>query len=188
MSVAVICQARTAPLLHRSQILITAAVTCVAAAGCDARKLGDPEATVIFSADLAVIRNAKSGSSCLIDGCVAIDARDDVGANATDYPVTKDLGTFPGDQIPPLLSVLLDPTTYEWEYSKGCIVTPGVKLTFQSDGRQVDILFCFECDILSVYRDGKLVSSGNFDFGRRQLVDLLKANFPDDQLIQSLAL
>ena len=183
----VICQPRSVPLLQSIQILITAAVTCLATLGCDTRKLGDPEATVIFSADLAVIRDAEFGSSYLIDGSVAIEGDDDIGANATDYPVTKDLGPFPQDQIPHLLSVLRDPKTYEWEYVKGCIVTPGVKLKFQSDGHQVDVLFCFECDILSVYRDGQYVSGGNFDFGRPQLVDLLTANFPNDPLIQSLS-
>lgn len=183
----VIPQPRSVPLLHRIQILITATVTCLATLGCDTRKLGDPEATVIFSADLAVIREADFGSSFLIDGSVAIEGNDDVGPNATDYPVTKDLGPFPRDQIPHLLSVLLDPKSYEWEYSKGCIVTPGVKLKFQSDGHQVEVLFCFECDILSVYRDDQYVSGGNFDFGRPKLVDLLKANFPNDPLIQSLA-
>ena len=174
-------------MLHRIQILITALVTCLATLGCDTQKLGNPEATVIFSPDLAVIREADSGSGYLIDGGVALKRGVDVGANATDYPVAKDLGAFPKDQIPMLLSVLLDPKTYEWEYSKSCIFIPGVKLSFQSDGHRVDVLFCFDCDILSIYRNGQYVSGGNFDFGRPQLVDLLKANFPDDPLIQSLA-
>lgn len=167
-------------------MLITAATVFFGISGCDRRTLGDPEATVIGSANLAVIRSAESGKVYLIDGTAGVASGDYAGANAADYPVTKDLGSLPGDQIPELVSVLVDPKTYEWDHNKGCIVTPGVKLSFHSDGHRVDVLFCFECDILVVYRDGQYSSAGNFDFGRPQLVDFLKANFPHEPLIQSL--
>lgn len=169
------------------QILI-AGVAGLAFAGCEGRRLGDPSATIILAVDLAVIRDAESGHGYLIDGLAAIENDDNVKTNATDYSVVKDLGAIPQDQTSDLLSVLLDPRTYEWENSKGCIVAPGVKLTFQADGHQVDLLFCLDCYVLLVYRDDQLVSSGNFDFGGPRLVDQLKSIFPDDPLIQPPAL
>lgn len=173
-------------MLHCLPVLIIAATVYLSICGCDTRPLGSPETAIIGSANVALIRSAESGRGYLIDGSALIASGDNVDANTADYPVTKDLGAFPQDQISELATILLDPKTYEWEAVKGCIPTPGVKLGFRSASHQIDILFCFECDTLIVYRDGKYVSAGNFDFGRPRIVDFLKANFPDDPIIQSL--
>ncbi len=172
---------------RRFQTPMMAVIAFLCIPGCESRKVGNPETSVIGSHNVNAIRDADSASGYLIDGNIATTSATEVGANAGDYPVTKELGPFPSRQITGLLSILLDPAAYEWEYSKSCIATPGVKLSFRSGDHQIDLLLCFECDILMVYRDDKYVSSGNIDFGRPKLVALLKASYPDDPTIQSLA-
>lgn len=161
------------------------AILCII--GCETSPPGHPDSEVIGSANLTIIRSADSNTVSLIDGGVDHDEVGGVRVNVSDYPVTQNLGELASDQVPRLLAILLDPATYEWEHAKACIVTPGVRLSFQSASDQVDILFCFQCDILFVYRDGEYVSGGSFDFGRPQLVELLKDHFPNEPLIQSLA-
>ncbi len=92
----------------------------------------------------------------------------------------------PDDEVSKLRAVLLDESTYGWEYAKGCIPDYGVRIQFQHDSDEVDVLLCFECNILLVYHNGKAVGGEDFDDGRPQLVEIAKAVFPDDEVIQSL--
>jgi hypothetical protein len=52
--------------------------------------------------------------------------------------------------------------------------------------KTVDVVFCFQCDILSVYQNGVAVASEDFDPIRPALVPLMKKLFPKDGEIQSL--
>lgn len=87
-----------------------------------------------------------------------------------------------------LRDVLLNPHIYGWNSWKGCGPTFGVRIQFATLEDNVDILFCFDCNILSVYQNGKIVAwgEGDFDSGREPLVKAVKALFPDDELIQSM--
>lgn len=50
----------------------------------------------------------------------------------------------------------------------------------------LDILFCFYCDSLVFYLNGKAKGGGLFDPMQPQLVPIMKSLFPDDDSIQSL--
>lgn len=85
-----------------------------------------------------------------------------------------------------LRDVLLDKESYELEMAKGCEPVFGVGVTFVKGERSVDVLFCFACDILVVYQDGKVVGDEDFDPARTRLVRLVKNFFPTDDVIQQL--
>ena len=85
-----------------------------------------------------------------------------------------------------LQKVLLDENSYELNSAKGCEPVFGVGLSFLTDKRTVDVLFCFQCDILVVYDNGKEVGGEDFDPVRPQLVAVMKNIFPGDEVIQQL--
>jgi len=168
-------------------LAIAPALIVLVLPGCDSRRLGDPESQVLGQWNIDVIRASDTATGYLIDGSVALEGDDHAfGASASDFPEIAELGVCTDDSTSELLNILLDPTVYEWESAKGCIPTPGVKLSFRSPEHVVDILFCFECDILSVYRDNERMSGGNFDHGRRRFVQWLQRQFPDHPDIQKL--
>jgi hypothetical protein len=69
---------------------------------------------------------------------------------------------------------------------KTCVPLYGVRLAFNGPKGSVDVLLCFECNLLGVFRDGKRVGAGAFDVGRPELVYIAKQLFPDDELIQKM--
>ena len=85
-----------------------------------------------------------------------------------------------------LRDLLLDKESYELEMAKGCEPIFCVGVTFARGEQSVDVLFCFECDILAVYQDGRSVGDEDFDPARTRLVKLVKKFFPDDDVIQQL--
>ena len=89
------------------------------------------------------------------------------------------------DQVT-LRDLLLDEGSYELEMAKGCEPVFGVGMSFASGGKAVDILFCFQCDILVVYQDGRAVGDEDFDPARTRLVTLVKKFFPNDNVIEQL--
>lgn len=82
--------------------------------------------------------------------------------------------------------LLLDEKSYLWDVGKGCDPIFGVRLEFVQGDKSTDIFFCFECDILQVYVEGKPVSSEDFDDVRPQLVKMMQKIFPKDKAIQGL--
>jgi len=85
-----------------------------------------------------------------------------------------------------LRDLLLDKESYELEMAKACEPIFGVGVTFARGEQSVDVLFCFECDILAVYQDGRVVGDEDFDPARTRLVRLMKNFFPADDVIQQL--
>jgi hypothetical protein len=85
-----------------------------------------------------------------------------------------------------LAALLLDPRSYVWNEAKGCDPLYGVRLEFKRKDETVDVIFCFECDILTVYHNGVAGSGEDFDPIRPALVPLMKEIFPKDGEIQSL--
>ena len=50
----------------------------------------------------------------------------------------------------------------------------------------MDVLFCFECDILAVYYNGAMADGEDFDNARGTFLSVFKKLFPDDIAIQEL--
>ncbi|RLS54066.1 MAG: hypothetical protein DWH91_12795 [Planctomycetota bacterium] len=86
-----------------------------------------------------------------------------------------------------LRSILMDDTIYLWDVAKACgEPNYGIRFQFQRGQDNVDVLICFECDILGVYHNGQSVDYEDCDYGRAQLIAIAKELFPDDPAIQAL--
>jgi hypothetical protein len=65
--------------------------------------------------------------------------------------------------------------------NKACAPAPGVVVTFSNGKDEVDVFFCFECNILVVQG-----MRSDFDPSRAKLLRIMKQIFPKDPQIQSL--
>jgi hypothetical protein len=92
------------------------------------------------------------------------------------------------ETIKKLRAVLLDPTAYEFDVAKACEFVPGVGIRFVDKERTVDVVFCFECDVVAIRTSGseRWQGGGSFDPGRARFVAVMKQVFPDDKVIQEL--
>jgi hypothetical protein len=71
-------------------------------------------------------------------------------------------------------------------YPNKCEPDFGVRLEFVRNAKRVNVLLCYNCDILQVYSEGKFHQWRYFNAFRPQLVKLVKEVFPDDEAIQKL--
>ena len=74
-----------------------------------------------------------------------------------------------------------------WEEPKACDPRPGFLLRFTSGGRHVEIVFCFECQILFTYRASESLWYANFDGSTRTIAGLFLQVFPGDPVLSRLA-
>ena len=84
------------------------------------------------------------------------------------------------------LADILRRDIYEWNSAKGCKIMPGVAVRFTRGGMQLDVVFCFECDILVTYFNGREIGSEDFDRAHRALAAVAKELLPNDAEIQKL--
>lgn len=89
-------------------------------------------------------------------------------------------------QAEALRNLLLDHDSYKWDVAKSCLPIYGVRVQFLEGDRAVDVLFCFECNVLAVFRNGRFVAGEDFDPIRGPLLEIVKPLFPDDAVIQEL--
>lgn len=54
----------------------------------------------------------------------------------------------------------------------------GVRIRFYAGADEIDVLLCFHCNLLAVYRNGVLTGGEGFDFIRPVLVRTVKSLFP----------
>ena len=101
------------------------------------------------------------------------------------YPVLGGPVELDADAQRRLRDVLLSDATYLWDRAKACEFLPGVLVRYEDDAT-IDVLFCFSCDELEVYRDGKRCGREDFDPRRRDLVALVQRIFPDDEALRAL--
>ena len=107
-------------------------------------------------------------------------------ADVADYEVISGPVDVGDELAMQAAALLLDPDSYLWDAAKGCEPVYGVRLEFVQGETTVDVAFCFDCDILSVYTQGKAVGGEDFDNIRPQLVGIMQKIFPKDEAIQSL--
>lgn len=92
-----------------------------------------------------------------------------------------------GSQVEQTREVLNSPRTYGFDVAKECIPNYGVRLRFGDEGEAMDLNLCFECKMLAVVRDGKIVGrEEDFDGGASKLTAICKELFPDDPEIQAI--
>jgi hypothetical protein len=106
-----------------------------------------------------------------------------VGRSVDEYPIVGESVAIPALTTEQLIALLSQP---ERELAKACIPAPGVRLDFIRGSETLQVLLCFECKILIVYQDGKLVGGGDFDSSYVDLLRAVKAIFPNDPEIQAL--
>ncbi|MGC1272412.1 MAG: hypothetical protein WBC44_01800 [Planctomycetaceae bacterium] len=94
--------------------------------------------------------------------------------------------TVPKESAKNVARSLLSYDSYEWDSAKGCLPIYGVRLSFARGDDRVDVLLCFQCDVLLVYRNGKITGGEDFDAIRPVLVRTVKPLFPDDEVVQGL--
>ena len=106
----------------------------------------------------------------------------------SDYEMASGPFDIPEPTTAKLRTVLLDPSAYVGPDGpkKGCYPDFGVRIQFEEEKDAVDVLICFQCDILAVYHNGNLAGGGDFAPGRSKLLAVVKELFPDDDAIRSL--
>jgi hypothetical protein len=107
-------------------------------------------------------------------------------ATLSDYPMTAGPVEVPAAISSELSKTLSAAGSYGWDYAKGCAPRYGVGITFRGSVNRIDVLFCFECDVLLVARDGSIIGGEDFDDIRPSLVRAVKVLFPSDSVIQNL--
>jgi hypothetical protein len=75
--------------------------------------------------------------------------------------------------------------------AKACHPDPGIVITFFNGKEDIDVFFCFECNILEAVRTAKGEKAmpglrSDFDPSRAKLLRIMKQIFPKDLRIQSL--
>ena len=105
----------------------------------------------------------------------------------SDFPISKGPIAVHDEIAVKLAVALSDPRSYWWDLAKLCVPTYGVRLTFEADGGALDILLCFECNILAIFSDGTEIGGEDFDYMRPVLVQAVKQIFPDDVELQALS-
>ena len=107
-------------------------------------------------------------------------------AQFSDWATIAGPATLSPETAAEVSAALVSPSSYEWHYAKGCWPNFGARLSFHQGSEQVDVLLCFECDILWIVRNGRRIGGEDFDDVRAVLARAVKEAFPDDEVIQSL--
>ncbi len=103
------------------------------------------------------------------------------------YPIITGPVSVAPETVAPLRDLLLRPKSYSWKAAyKECTFDPGVRTLFEAEGHTIDVLFCFECDQLQIYRDQKYVAALDIDPSRPEFVRIVKQLLPNDPDISAL--
>src|SRR5262249_4775447 len=77
-----------------------------------------------------------------------------------------------------LSRILTDNQSYGWDYYKGCLPEPGVKLRFVRRTAHTDVYFCFRCGTLMGADTSNPWAMANFDPASMKLAAVIKRIFP----------
>ncbi len=121
------------------------------------------------------------------DSAHLLEEDDRERTKASDYEVVGDAVDVPDDIAKRFAAILDAPESYLWDMASGCVPDYGVRLSFVRDSERVDVLFCLECDLLSVFRNDRARGGADFSPAHGRLVAEFKKLFPDDRAIQGLS-
>jgi len=108
------------------------------------------------------------------------------GPKIGEYPILAGPVALDDATRAELASILTDDGTYLWDLAKACEFMPGVALRFADATTRVDVLLCFSCDELQVWKDGEYVDGEDFDDRRPDLARIVRRLFPGDAALQKL--
>ncbi len=86
------------------------------------------------------------------------------------------------DALKTLSTILKNERSYDWPRSKGCLFNPGVALRFSGHNTTIDVLLCFGCRELAVYKNGSFLGKEDFDPMEAELAALAMRWFPELKL------
>lgn len=136
--------------------------------------LGGPEI-------LAIIREAQTVTAQRIDSKLA-----ETRETAVAHPEILILGepfAVPAAEVEALKTVFGQGATY-LSPSKTCEFRANVRYGFIApEDRKIELVLCFGCGELEVWREGKLVSFGPFDGGYGEILAITKRLFPKDEFL-----
>jgi len=141
-------------------------------------------------AALAILREADSVEVIRLDQPTSMP-RDSAnqpyyGMTAKGAPITP-----PDEWVSRMRDAVDDSWNYEWLWHARCLPRPGVCVRFRQGSQVVDLLFCFECDLVSLAPTGQLgerIQDRWIDFRvkRSPFTELVKEIFPNDAAIQGI--
>lgn len=112
---------------------------------------------------------------------------DNAQPNVLDFPIVAGPVVIERNLADRISAALASTESYGWEFVKGCLPEFGACSSFFREDDRVDILLCFECDVLMVARNGVITDGEDFDAIRPLLLQTVKSLFPDDVQLQSLS-
>lgn len=130
-----------------------------------------------------IIQQAKSIEGFRVDGDPLKESK---GKKIDGYEILSGPVAVSTEHARELAKILADPEIYGWMYKKSCGFHPGVAIRFTSEVGSIDILLCFECDIVAFFQNGKDVGGEDFDSARGSVLGVIKDIFPLDKEIQAL--
>ena len=87
-----------------------------------------------------------------------------------------------GEQLEVLQTLLLDESSYGWDYAKDCAPLPGVLIVFSKGSEQLEVRLCYECLMIG-FLPGEWE---DFDPVENELISWAKTVFPGDEVIAGL--
>ncbi len=107
-------------------------------------------------------------------------------ATPSDYPTVAGPIPVPAPIASQVSETLTSTRPHGVEAARGCSPRFGVRFSFHGAHDSLDVLFCFECNILWVFRNGSRTGGEGFDYVRPNFVRAVKSLFPGDEEIQDL--
>ncbi|HMV35621.1 MAG TPA: hypothetical protein PKD60_07000 [Turneriella sp.] len=120
---------------------------------------------------------------------VLVNSEQDSGAkkeNLEGYVIKRKGKLLSPEQIKKLQAVIFDANTYDFKHSKRCMFVPYIGFIFEKSGKQAHALFCFTCNEVSFGRGGAQGNLEDFDAKRREILQLARELFPDDERLAGL--
>jgi hypothetical protein len=96
------------------------------------------------------------------------------GAALEPYKEVGEARVLDESQRRDLASLLTTPTSFLWDSAVGCIPDYGSKFEFRRDDKLLVVAICLQCELLTVFQDGKAVGSEEFNPITSQLVKLMQ--------------
>jgi len=159
-------------------ILLAATLGCQSGSAKVEQLFGGPEA-------MAALGAPDSPQAWRTTAEFAVKKGTETNGKLADYIILN--GPVPvKESISKAIAGLLKKDIYEWNMAMGCEPIPGVAIEYTKGADKLLIFFCFECDILLTYLNGKRVGGEDFDRIHRALANEVKKILPNDPAIQKL--
>jgi hypothetical protein len=135
-------------------------------------------------AALDILRNPDSVHACLLEiPNQVISSTEAIG----DYRTKGDEIDVPSATAAALGNMLLEAESYKWDMKVACMPDFGVRMTWRRGSERIDLLVCFKCGQMLIYRNSRLIGDTDLrDPLRDHLLSAAKSLFPDDATIQTL--